>query len=635
MADIRYNAAPPFRNTFFDLLAEALIGGKIQFSRADDHGIRLAVYKSDQFIAPAQAPEAYPNPLIIDATGVGAASTPPIYFSSETNYFIEIFTADAVIGVDSPIQTIGDWNAPENNNPTPGGDDVDITNYIINPDFTTLMRRGFDKEALPASETKIAEPEWYFERSNASAEVSIEFEDFVPGQADVPDQPPTFLTFSSNTPGSGETTKDVYFRILDVRSFNADQITIAFYAKSSSLSQLEILINQNFGPAGSTAVPTTVATKTLTVDWVRYSFTATVPSIAGKSIDPDDDGFVEIRFRMPLNAVSSVNLVKAQLNRGAFLLEYNYLPERYTTGKALGVNVPPPVFIRSEENEKYIVTTNGLGSYQWEAYPFAGSTMDWFTEVIPDGWLKLDGEKAESAYFPRLSSLLGVRYGRSAATATVLSDTVTVTSLDNGNVTDAADVSIGFTINTTQQGTAGLPEIFTVGTVVASAITPGTYFTFSTIFEARDWYVYAIIDGEGTDPALGGKTRLPLRLNGSDTADQVAAKLHTIMNPIMFGLPDTRGYIFRGVDDGVGRDPDAGTRTARPDGVGGDNVGTTQADEFKSHIHDVPITSVTVQSGAGATFDVPVGGGTPFNTTATGGAETRGINIYVFKIMKY
>ncbi len=226
MATIEYNTAPAFRNTFFDLLADPLIDGKIQFSKASDHGVRKAVYKSNIIVPPATTPEAYANPLPLNLAG--AASTPPIFFASDENYFIEIFTADAVIGVDAPIQTIDNWNSPENINPTPGGDDVDITNYIVNSDYTELMRAGFDQTALPASETKICEPEWYFTRSNTSAQVDIDFTEFTPGQADVPNQPVRFMTFASATPGSGETIKDVYFKIRDVRSFNGDEIAFAF-----------------------------------------------------------------------------------------------------------------------------------------------------------------------------------------------------------------------------------------------------------------------------------------------------------------------------------------------------------------------------------------------------------------------
>ena len=51
-------------------------------------------------------------------------------------------------------------------------------------------------------------------------------------------------------------------------------------------------------------------------------------------------------------------------------------------------------------------------------------------------------------------------------------------------------------------------------------------------------------------------------------------------------LPPAAGRFIRVVDGGVGNDPDATSRTDRGDGATGDNVGTLQADENKSHTHD-------------------------------------------------
>lgn len=51
-------------------------------------------------------------------------------------------------------------------------------------------------------------------------------------------------------------------------------------------------------------------------------------------------------------------------------------------------------------------------------------------------------------------------------------------------------------------------------------------------------------------------------------------------------LPDLRGTFLRGVDDGVGRDPDAGTRTAMAAGGNvGDAVGSVQSTAITTHEH--------------------------------------------------
>ncbi len=94
-----------------------------------------------------------------------------------------------------------------------------------------------------------------------------------------------------------------------------------------------------------------------------------------------------------------------------------------------------------------------------------------------------------------------------------------------------------------------------------------------------------------------------------------------------FNLPDLRGYFLRGVDGGTGRDPEAAARTDRGDGTVGDNVGTKQDDQFKSHTHHVG-GLMYHGNGGGDT----VGGASRVgsaDTTSAGGTETRPKNISV------
>lgn len=98
-----------------------------------------------------------------------------------------------------------------------------------------------------------------------------------------------------------------------------------------------------------------------------------------------------------------------------------------------------------------------------------------------------------------------------------------------------------------------------------------------------------------------------------------------------FNLPDLRGRFVRGVDDGAGRDPNAATRTAMATGGNtGDNVGSVQDDELKSHSHSTP---QGLSSGGG--FGFPSGSaGLGSTSGSTGGSETRPKNIYLNYIVK-
>lgn len=102
-----------------------------------------------------------------------------------------------------------------------------------------------------------------------------------------------------------------------------------------------------------------------------------------------------------------------------------------------------------------------------------------------------------------------------------------------------------------------------------------------------------------------------------------------------FNLPNYQGRFLRGVDGSAGIDPDKASRTAMATGGNtGNNVGSVQADAFKSHTH-----LQTQNNAAGASASLGSGGSvltanSPWTTNATGGNETRPFNAYVNFIIK-
>jgi microcystin-dependent protein len=103
-----------------------------------------------------------------------------------------------------------------------------------------------------------------------------------------------------------------------------------------------------------------------------------------------------------------------------------------------------------------------------------------------------------------------------------------------------------------------------------------------------------------------------------------------------FNLPDSRGRFMRGADNGAGNDPDIALRYAIAGGNTGltpDTLGSYQADELRSHAHAGPnahpAAGMGIQSNSGQ--QVQFNGG----VYATGGNETRPLNLYVNHIIKY
>jgi microcystin-dependent protein len=120
---------------------------------------------------------------------------------------------------------------------------------------------------------------------------------------------------------------------------------------------------------------------------------------------------------------------------------------------------------------------------------------------------------------------------------------------------------------------------------------------------------------------------------------------------LTFHLPDLRGRMLRGQDQGAGRDPNAGTRTAANAGGNvGDNVGTVQGDAIRN-LNGYAVTGAEYFGNArGGVFSANSSSGGTRNNGAAGGnvhrvnfnaantvptaAENRPINVTVNYIIK-
>ena len=108
-----------------------------------------------------------------------------------------------------------------------------------------------------------------------------------------------------------------------------------------------------------------------------------------------------------------------------------------------------------------------------------------------------------------------------------------------------------------------------------------------------------------------------------------------------FNLPDLRGVFLRGVSGSAGdpfQDPDAASRISRyPGGAIGNQYGSFQKDEFKSHTHDWAYSSDRDDEGYGSAYNEftfrpgPISG----VILPSGGSETRPANAGVNFIIKY
>ena len=168
----KYITTAAFRNTFFDKSGLPLIDGELYSFKASDHGCEKALYKSNIITPPDLTPPEYPNPIILDAGG-SVPEPSAIFYADDEPYYLELKSFDG-----ETILTVDSW-PPETTEPTPPSDEIDVTNFFGNADFSQQIKPEFVTGELGITDTLVATPNWYYVRSNLESTINIKFEKFL------------------------------------------------------------------------------------------------------------------------------------------------------------------------------------------------------------------------------------------------------------------------------------------------------------------------------------------------------------------------------------------------------------------------------------------------------------------------
>jgi hypothetical protein len=163
------------------------------------------------------------------------------------------------------------------------------TNAIINGAFE-INQRGFT-----SSTANSAYGFDRFQLTTTDGTGTYSSESFTPGELSVPSfgQPLKYarLVTTGQTLSSARTL--IAQGIEKVETLANQTGTVSFWAKAASgTPKVAVELLQVFGTTGSTAVSTVAGQVTLSTSWARYSVTASIPSISGKTIAGDADRLV-------------------------------------------------------------------------------------------------------------------------------------------------------------------------------------------------------------------------------------------------------------------------------------------------------------------------------------------------------
>lgn len=179
-------------------------------------------------------------------------------------------------------------------------DNLPNRNRIINGTFD-VWQRG-TSFSNPATGTYTAD-RWVFTHNGTGGTRTIGPYTINPGTTIGGMQARRALQMNITNAGSpAATSQTIGQRIEDVRTFAGESVTVSGWINNggggAGYNSVTLKAIQNFGTGGSpsSAVTTTIATKTVTGSWVRFTATFTMPTLSGKTIGSDENSYVEIQF---------------------------------------------------------------------------------------------------------------------------------------------------------------------------------------------------------------------------------------------------------------------------------------------------------------------------------------------------
>jgi len=165
-------------------------------------------------------------------------------------------------------------------------------NWIINGDFR-LWRRNTSHTVTGYG----SDDRWYVGSNGTTFTNSRQ--EFSLGQTDVPDQPRYYCRLVTVSAAGAANYCNKEQRIEGVHVLAGTSVTLSFYAKSSVASNISVEFVQNFGTGGAPSATVTgieVNKIAITTNWAQYTVTASIPSIAGKTLGTDDNDYMAVIF---------------------------------------------------------------------------------------------------------------------------------------------------------------------------------------------------------------------------------------------------------------------------------------------------------------------------------------------------
>lgn len=193
------------------------------------------------------------------------------------------------IKVNSIVDASG-GNTATINGVAPNVNNIRGKNKIINGNFDVWQR------GTGAFTSGYTTDRFWIDFTDASPSVSQS--SFTLGQADVPNEPKHYLTYTTTTASTTTERALIQQGVEGVRSLAGQTATLSFWAKADAAKDMAVDFRQYFGGGGGGSADAFITPQTvsLTTSWQKFEVTVAVPSISGKTLGSSGDDQLLVRF---------------------------------------------------------------------------------------------------------------------------------------------------------------------------------------------------------------------------------------------------------------------------------------------------------------------------------------------------
>jgi hypothetical protein len=186
-------------------------------------------------------------------------------------------------------------------------------NKVMNGDFS-IWQRGSTFTSLPSDTKNFFADRWYAIWNGSGSTRTLSRQSFSPGDTLGSYNPEYYMRYAISVVGTGNTYTNFSHKIEDVRTLAGQVVTLSAWMKADTNRSITPYFNQDHN-TGVASINIPGAAWNLTTSWQRFTFTTTLQSLSGKTINSNHS--LQIYFDCPASTAFSIDVWGVQVEAGS------------------------------------------------------------------------------------------------------------------------------------------------------------------------------------------------------------------------------------------------------------------------------------------------------------------------------